>query len=134
MGPYPLERLERGLMPDLSKLSEMSPLSFHRPKAPDNITNAMGEYQAMLDAIRDGLVNRTKAEIPSDPLKRSQHIKGFGYFNDAAMIGICNLPASAILDGPIINSDVARLAQALRTRQTRTLASGIDLIMADLKD
>ena len=134
MGPYPLERLKRGIMPDLSEIPQMRQLSFHRPKAPENIVNAMGEYQAMLDAIRDGLVNKNRAEIPADPLKRSNHIKGFGYFNDAAMIGICKLPDSAILKAPILNSDVARLAQALRTRQTKTLASGIDLIMADLKD
>jgi len=32
------------------------------------------------------------------------------------------------------NPDIDRLAQDLRTRQTKTLASGIDLIMADLKE
>ena len=134
MGPYPLERLKRGVMPDLSELPAMKSLSFNRPKAPENIINAMGEYQAMLDATGDGLVNKTMAEIPTNPLERSNHIKGFGYFCDAAMIGVCKLPNSAILDDPVINSDVARLAKALRTRQTKTLASGIDLIMADLKD
>ena len=33
---------------------------------PENIVNAMGEYQAMLDAIRDGLINKVEAVIPED--------------------------------------------------------------------
>ena len=40
----------------------------------------MGEYQAMLDAIRDGLINKTKADIPTDPNERAHHIKGLGIF------------------------------------------------------
>jgi hypothetical protein len=94
----------------------------------------MGDYQAMLDAIRDGLINKTKADIPTDPTERAHHIKGFGYFSDASMIGICQLDEQAILADPIQNPDIERLAHALRTRQTKTLASGIDVIMADLKD
>ena len=45
----------------------------------------------MLDAIRDGLVNKTEAEIPAALGERSAHLKAFGYFNDAAMVGICAL-------------------------------------------
>ena len=48
MGPYPLERLKRGIMPDLSEIPEMRQLSFHRPKAPENIVNAMGEYLSLI--------------------------------------------------------------------------------------
>ena len=40
----------------------------------------MAEHQAMLDTIRDGLVNSARAEIPSDPGERSRHLKSFGYF------------------------------------------------------
>ena len=39
-----------------------------------------------------------------------------------------------ILAEPIQNPDIERLAHALRTRQTKTLASGIDVIMATLKE
>ncbi|MES0863097.1 reductive dehalogenase domain-containing protein [Ruegeria sp. SCPT10] len=135
LGPYPLERLARqSAIPDLSALPEMPQLSFHRDKQPESIVNAMGEFQAMLDTIRDGLVNPTVSDIPADPLIRANHLKAFGYFNDASMMGCGPLPSDVFLDQPRRNPDIDRLAQALRSRQTKTLASGIDVIMADLKD
>ncbi len=135
MGPYPLERLARAkVMPDLAKVPPFTPLEFRRPEAPASIVNAMGEYQAMMDAIRDGLVNKARAVCPEDPAERANHLKAFGYFSDAAMVGIGPVPASAVLAQPIRNPDIDRLAEDLRTRQTKTLASGIDMIMADLKD
>ncbi len=135
MGPYPLERLKRqDTLPDLGVVPAWAPVSFRRPNAPDSIVNAMGEYQAMLDAIRDGMVNRTRATIPADPLERSNHLKSFGYFSDASMVGICRLPDAARLADPVHNPDIDRLAEELRTRQTKTLASGIDVIMAELKE
>ncbi|MEX0347322.1 MAG: 2Fe-2S iron-sulfur cluster-binding protein [Rhizobiaceae bacterium] len=120
--------------PDLGAVPAMQPLSFDRPDAPQSIVNAMGEYQAMLDAIRDGLVNKVRAECPDDPRERANHIKGFGYFSDSSMVGICKLPDAALLPEPFRNPDIDRLADDLRTRQTKTLASGIDIIMADLKE
>ena len=135
LGPYPLERLRRrDRLPDLSAVPVMARLDFHRPDRPESIVNAMGEYQAMMDAIRDGLVNPARAEIPQDPRERANHLKAFGYFCDASMVGCGPLPAAAVLERPRVNPDIDRLAEALRTRQTKTLASGIDLIMADLKD
>ncbi|TMV10046.1 reductive dehalogenase [Ruegeria sediminis] len=135
MGHYPLERLERrGAVPDLSGVPPMAELGFHRPERPDSIVNAMGEFQAMMDAIRDGFVNPARAEIPGDPVERANHLKAFGYFNDASMMGCGPLPPEALLAVPRRNPDIDRLAHALKTRQTKTLASGIDLIMADLKD
>ncbi|WP_421855931.1 2Fe-2S iron-sulfur cluster-binding protein [Oricola sp.] len=135
LGPYPLERLARRDTPaDLIAVPPMRHVSFRRDDHPENIVNAMREYQAMLDAIRDGLVNRAVAEIPADPVERANHLKAFGYFSDAAMVGICALPAEALLAEPVANPDIAQLAHDLRTRQTKTLASGIDMIMADLKE
>ncbi len=134
LGPFPLERLARGTMPDLTAVPPMQGLSFRREKTPASIVNAMNEYQAMMDAIRDGLVNKARAECPADACERAHHIKGFGYFSDAAMIGIGPVPGSALLDTPLRNPDIDRLAHDLRTRQTKTLASGIDMIMADLKE
>ncbi|WIY27325.1 4Fe-4S dicluster domain-containing protein [Parasedimentitalea psychrophila] len=134
LGPFPLERLARGGMPDLDGVPRFQPLNFRRPKLPASIVNAMGEYQAMMDAIRDGMVNKARADCPSDPTERAEHIKGFGYFSDAAMVGIGPMVASARLDLPYRNPDIDRLAQDLKTRQTKTLAAGIDLIMADLKE
>ena len=135
MGPYPLERLARLNRPaDVSQIPPMAPLSFRRPDAPESLVNAMGEYQAMMDALRDGLINKVKAGIPEDRQDRSNHLKAFGYFNDASMVGICDLPRAAHLDHPTTNPDIGRLAHDLKTRQTKTLATGIDVIMAELKD
>ena len=134
-GPYPLERLSRSdAMPDLEALPTFSPLSFRRPDRPESIVNAMADYQAMLDAIREGLVNRAKADCPHDSAERANHLKAFAYFSDASMAGTCELPQAALLADPIRNPDIDRLAEDLRTRQTKTLASGIDMIMADLKE
>ncbi|WP_425418323.1 2Fe-2S iron-sulfur cluster-binding protein [Oricola indica] len=135
MGPYPLERLARAdRTPDAASIPAMARLSFERPDKPESLVNAMGEYQAMMDAIRDGLVNKARAEIPADPVERANHLKGFGYFSDASMIGACALSRSDLLDKPIRNPAIDRLKHDLRTRQTKTLASGIDMIMADLKE
>ncbi len=134
LGPYPMERLARGPLPDMASVPPMRPLGFHRPDVPENIVNAMREYQAMMDAIRDGLVNKAVAACPDDLAERANHIKGFGYFSDAAMVGIGPVPGAALLAEPIRNPDIDRLADDLRTRQTKTLASGIDMIMADLKE
>ncbi len=135
LGPYPCERLARlPAMPDLADVPATRPLSFDRPADPRSIVNAMREHQAMLDAIRDGLVNGVVAEAPGDPLERANHLKAFGYFADAAVVGTCLLPDAARLDQPYLNPDIGGLAHDLKTRQTKTLASGIDMIMADLKE
>ncbi|MEM6985943.1 MAG: NAD-binding oxidoreductase, partial [Pseudomonadota bacterium] len=127
LGPYPLERLARSEgSPSLADCPPFQPLSYARPSAPLSIVNAMREHQAMLDAIRIGFVNKGKADCPSDPTARSEHLKGFGYFLDAAMVGICCLPDSARLPEPVRNPDIDQLANDLRTRQTKTLATGID--------
>ncbi|GFE65526.1 hypothetical protein KIN_26000 [Litoreibacter roseus] len=109
-------------------------LSFHRPEHPESIVNAMGEFQAMLDAIRDGLVNPAVSDMTDDPTERANHLKAFGYFSDATMVGVGPLLPDAMLPQPRRNPDIDRLAEALKTRQTKTLAAGIDVIMADLKD
>ena len=135
LGPYPLERLKRlDGPPELTTVPPLVPLEFKRLQTPHSLVNAMGEYQAMMDAIRDGLVNKEQADVPEDPTERTNHIKAFGYFCDASMMGTSCLPAAAKLDQPYRSSDIDRLAEDLRTRQTKTLASGIDLIMADLKE
>jgi len=78
MGPYPTERLKRGGMPDLTEVPPMCALSFRRPEAPESIVNAMCEYQAMLDAIRDGMINKAVSEIPVDPKERRPRTKNRG--------------------------------------------------------
>ena len=135
LGPYPLERLSRRPGPvDLSAVPAFSPLDFRALNTPHSLVNAMGEYQAMMDVIRDGLVNPEPAAAPGDLDERANHMKSFGYFQDASMMGICRMPDGVVLDTPARNPDIDRLADDIRTRQTKTLASGIDQIMAGLKD
>ncbi len=118
----------------LERLAPMKGLDFRRPDSPLSIVNAMQEYQAMLDATREGLVKLERAEIPADLNERANHLKAFGYYCDASQVGICELPTSAFLDTPVVNPDVGRLAEKIRTMQPKTLAAGIDVIMAGLKE
>ncbi|MDD9920916.1 MAG: 2Fe-2S iron-sulfur cluster-binding protein [Boseongicola sp.] len=135
LGPYPLERLAReSAGVDFRQVAKFRQLSFDRPEDPISIVNAMAEYQAMMDTVRDGLVAPNVSGVPGELTARSNHLKAFGYFSDASMMGIGALPDLARLGTPYTNPDIARLSEALRTRQTKTLASGIDLIMADLKE
>jgi reductive dehalogenase len=135
LGPYPLEKLARiDALPDLTSVPAADSLDFRRLQTPHSLINAMGEYQAMMDVIRDGVVNPNLAAAPKDPLERAKHLKAFGYFQDASMMAICSLPKIAILDTPTLNPDVERLGNDIRTKQTKTLASGIDEIMAGLKE
>ncbi len=138
LGPYPLETLARAeTASGLDRLAPPMPgLSFRRPPDdPLSIVNAMQEYQAMLDATREGgLVKRERGGvIPSDPVERANHLKSFGYYCDAAMVGICEIPASAWLDSTLKNPpDVDRLAKKIETMQVKTYAAGgVDVIMRD---
>jgi len=134
LGPYPLEKLRRQETVNLSDLPPHCGLSFRRPADPRSIVNAMQDYQAMLDATRDGMVKREIAEIPDDLTERANHMKAFGYYCDASMMGSCEIPTQAWLDTPIANPDVDRLADKLRTMQPTSLAAGIDVIMAGLRE
>ncbi|MBV1867388.1 MAG: 2Fe-2S iron-sulfur cluster binding domain-containing protein [Marinosulfonomonas sp.] len=134
LGPYPLEKLARAdTCPPLGKLSAQAPLSFRRPNDPLSIVNAMREYQATLDATRDGLIKREVAQIPANPQDRANHLKSFGYFCDAAMVGICEIPPECWRATPVNNPDVDDLAAKLRSHQPKSLAAGIDVIMAGLR-
>ncbi len=134
LGPFPLERLRRQSTINVAGLPPFTGLSFRRPDDPLSIVNAMQDYQAMLDATRDGMVKREMAEIPDDLTERANHMKAFGYYCDASMVGTCLIPDAAWLDAPVINPDVDRLADKLRTMQPKTLAAGIDVIMAGLRE
>lgn len=115
-------------------MPESLPLSFQKQEQPHNIVNAMQRYQAMLDAIRDGLVKKEQAVIPQDPEERSRHLKSFGYYQDASQVGVCELTPEMFLQQPLQNPDIEELAEDLRSRQTKTLAAGIDVVMAELKE
>ncbi len=134
LGRLKLETLRRQTNTDLSHVPPFQPLKFQRPETPTSIINAMSDHQAMLDAIRDGLINKSTADAPTDQVERANHLKAFGYFADATIVGTCSLPDAAVLKDPVRNPDIDRLAEDLRTKQVKTFASGVDMIMADLKD
>lgn len=135
LGPFPLERLARAeSMPYLDDVPPFEPLRFVQADRPESIINAMSEAQAMLDAIRDGLVNKARAEVPRDPVERLNHLKAFGYFSDASMVASCAFNPEMLLAEPCRNPDVDRLAQKLKTTQPKSITSGIEVIMADLRD
>ena len=135
LGGYPLEKLKR-LPAPLTSLPDMpfAEVSFARPERPESIVNAMGPFQAMMDVLRVGPVNPVRAVIPEDPQARADHLKAFGYYNDASMMGVCALPAAARLATPRQSPGTEALARDLRERQTKTLAAGVDVIMANLRD
>lgn len=135
LGPYPLERLKRSeIAADLNRVPPMQPVSFHDEHNGINLINAMSRYQAMLDAIRDGLVKKERGLLPTDLQERTNHFKAFGYFHDASQVGVCELRPEMFLAEPVVNPEIDALAEMLRTKQTETLSGGIDVLMAELKD
>ncbi|MCP5038484.1 MAG: 2Fe-2S iron-sulfur cluster binding domain-containing protein [Rhodobacteraceae bacterium] len=134
LGPYPLEGLARqDATTGLEALTPQPAISFHSENEL-SIINAMGEYQAMLDATRDGLVKPERAIIPDDPVERSNHLKGFGYYCDAAHVGICEVPDTAWRETPVSNPDTIKLSHKIDTMQVKTFAAGVDMIMAGLRE
>ena len=96
LGPYPLERLKRvSDAQDLSQVPVTAPLNFNQLDTPHSLVNAMGDYQAMMDVIRAGVANPELATAPTDIHERANHMKSFGYFQDASMMGICKIPNEA---------------------------------------
>jgi len=133
-GPYPLERLRRQQsLPDLSRVPAVSSLRYKREDHA-SLVNAMQRYMAMLDVIRDGMVVKEKATIPSDYDERARHFKSFGYYQDASQAGICELTNEMFLTESIVNPDIDGISEMLQTQQTTTLAAGIDVVMAELKE
>jgi len=136
LGPFPLERLKRidRSILDFAGVPTCDQLSLVDHSSPENIINSMGEAQAMLDAIRDGLINKATADVPSDLKERQNHLKAFGYFSDVSMAASCAFTKGMLLEKPFRNPDIDALADKLKTEQTKSLASGVDVIMADLRD
>ena len=133
LGPYPMERLKRVSGP-IEKTPRMKALSFDHKQNPHSIINAMRDYQAMMDAMRSGLVNKGRCDIPSNLTERSNHLKSFAYFQDCSVVGITKIDTDCHLKKPIYNSDIERLSEDLRTKQTKTFAAGIDVLMAELRE
>ncbi|MDP7600137.1 MAG: hypothetical protein QF605_02020, partial [Rhodospirillales bacterium] len=95
LGPYPLERLHR----DSSVLEAEAA---RPPVTPAPMPTGSHRYLVQgtnihLDAfekLREPEPFHKKAPVPDELTRRSQDIKGAGYFLDASMIGICEIPAN----------------------------------------
>jgi reductive dehalogenase len=134
LGPYPLERLtRRDDAPDLAAVPPMQRVDFDLPDAL-SISHAMKRYVAMFDVVRDGVVAARPSEVPSDPTARAHHLKAAGYYFDASMMGLCALPADALLATPLRNPDVGAIAEELQRSQPKSFAAGMDMILADVMD
>ncbi len=134
LGPYPLERLTRSDdMPDLASIPAMQALSFDDPD-PESLNHAMARFIGMFDLVRDGSVNPQPGEVPQDPQQRSEHLKAAGYYFDASMMGMCALPAAALLAEPIRNPMVQVIGEELAQSQPKSFAAGMDMILADVMD
>ena len=134
LGPFPDEKLPRVDVVDLESVPASTPVVFRNNHDPLKLSNSMALFVAMLDTIRDGVVNAATGDLPDNLTERSRNIKGAGYFNDAAVVGICKVPSQARLKEPRKNNDIASLAKLLNDTEVNSLASGIDQIMAQLKE
>ena len=122
LGPFPCEKLLReDQSVDSSDVPPMIPVSFKSRTSPQSLVNAMADYQAMLDAIRDGLINKEIANCPKDLIERANHIKSFAYFQDAPMAGISVFDKKMLLDKPIRNPVMMR-AGVEHLKSTHNLA------------
>jgi hypothetical protein len=126
LGPFPLERLPRAVRADLSRVPPMRPLAFVDAARPESIVNAMTRYMAMFDAVRDGKPAPLAAEIPADPQARSEHLKSAGYYFDASQVGVCAVPAEALLPVPFRTPGLDAIVDELNQGQPKTHAAGID--------
>jgi reductive dehalogenase len=135
LGPYPLERLTRRKgLPDLSDIPAPALLTFDDASRPESLIHAMARFAGMFDVIRDGTEAKEPGEIPTDLAERAHHLKAASYYFDASMVGICQVPPSALLAQPIRNPMVKVLAEELERSQPKSFAAGIDMILADVLD
>jgi reductive dehalogenase len=105
-----------------------------------DLGSAISDFLCALDAVREGGVAATRAEIPASPLERSQHLKAAGYFLDATLMGVTAFQETQVLPAPHQHPGLASLSftaskEKLRLRfnpltvirqmeQAITLASG----------
>ena len=95
LGPFPMERLGRGDEADLGAITSTGLL---REDFPDrHLGRAISDFLCALDAVREGGVASERAQIPSDPQERANHLKAAGYFLDSALVGVCALQPGHLL-------------------------------------
>lgn len=100
-GPYPMERLAHdvSVVETEASLPKIGRPSVDAPPADNPFALALAKYHAIFR--QQGKVDPLpeKAPVPDDLGRRSQDVKGAGYFLDASQVGICKLPDNAWYDG-----------------------------------
>ncbi|MCP5214555.1 MAG: Fe-S protein [Pseudomonadales bacterium] len=99
-GPYPLESLARDISisereANRPPLVSLPPL----PEADTALVEATRKYRKIFEELRKVTVFIRKAPLPENLERRTQDLKGAGYFLDASMIGLCKLPENAWVKG-----------------------------------
>lgn len=142
LGPFPLERLGRT---EYSQADQVTTNGMLKTEfAPHDLGRSISDFLCALDAVREGAVASEKAEIPSDPLERSNHLKAACYFLDSTHTGITRLTSSHFLDDAQRHPDLAGLSfqasrEKLRLRFNpltviRQMETAIDLARQPIDD
>ena len=100
LGTYPLEALPRDAalaQAEAARPTLDAPAPGPAPEGP--LAKTARHYRGLFAALAQGEVAPKKAPVPDDLERRAIDIKGFGYFMDAAQVGICAMPESAWLVG-----------------------------------
>jgi reductive dehalogenase len=119
-------------MPDLAAVPPFAPVSYADEANPESLANAMARYIGMFDVVRDGAIAPLPADIPAEPVERSNHLKAASYYYDATQVAVCALPDQAHLGRPLHNPTLETLADELERNQPKTYTAGIDVIYADV--
>jgi len=127
LGPFPLETLARD--PAIVEREAARPRVRAQARALDGgrLGAALRRYLDIFIAEADGPVAPAPAPLPDALDRRSQDIKGAGYFMDASQAGICRVPESAWLTGVEPRDHdhaVVILVEHARMPETDNLAHG----------
>ena len=96
LGQLPMERLGRGAGVELGQVLTTGLL---RESFDDHsLGRSISDFMCALDAVREGGLSKEEAEIPADPVERSNHLKAAGYFLDAAVVGVTELEPEHFLE------------------------------------
>ncbi|HWL19921.1 MAG TPA: 2Fe-2S iron-sulfur cluster-binding protein [Bradyrhizobium sp.] len=96
LGQLPMERLGRGVEATLDPIRTDGLLRGAFDSV--HLGRSISDFMCALDAVREGGLSEEKAEIPDDPVERSNHLKSAGYFLDATLTGISELRPAHFLE------------------------------------
>ncbi len=131
LGPFPLETLARADRCDLTRAPVMRAPAADEP-APESMAPAIRRFVALMDTLRDGPTVHGQAEIPDDPVERSNHLKAAGYYFDASMVGVTALSPDHALAEPFRNPAIDDIKVELEGTRPQGFAAGLDATYADI--